>query len=180
MPGRRGFGPSASIEAQCFRSTRDSLLRAARPVGRSATALNQLVSRMALKSLLPEIQYRVSVHGTLAPRALPSFHTQKRTRLAESWSRRFACEQLYRRQRSTVFSYTALPFSGSRLHRLVMHGATVVRYTEGGRTTVGSYTEQVCKWSKILIFFRPNCTKLSSTNHNNTHDEVFWVRGEVQ
>src|SRR5271165_4617631 len=95
---------------------------------------------MALKSQLPEIQYRVSVHGTLAASAIPAFHTPQLTLNIASSSRVVCGERGSHRCLVTGFSYTGLPHSGSRLHRETAHDATGGRYTEVRRTTGEPYT----------------------------------------
>jgi hypothetical protein len=174
-----GCESSASIEAQSFHSTSDSPLRVTDPVGRSASALNQPVSRMALKSLLPQVQYRVSVHGTPASKDLPAFHTQNKTMLSRRVHHIFAKEFLAKGEGSTGVRYTGLPAGGSPLYRQAVHGATGVSYTETRHTTGGSCTNNGRKWPKKLTFFRANCTKLSSTKHNNRAVVLLGMKGGV-
>jgi hypothetical protein len=153
-----------------FCSTADSPLRRLRLVGRGATALNQFVARMAQKSQHCEVRYRVSVHGTPALGALPSFHTPIRS------ASRALNPILYARSAGrelgidTGFSYTASPGFRARLYREAMHAPTGGPYTEEGLITGESYTEQACKCAKKLTFLWPNCTKPSCTNHNNRAD----------
>ena len=180
MPGRSDQRSSASIEAQCFRSTSDSPLRGTDPVGRSATALNQLASRMALKSQLPEIQYRVSVHGTLAPKGIPAFHTQNRLMLPGRAPQMFAQKTHRHIEQSTGVSYTNLPASGSPLYRGTVHGTTGRSYTKLRGTTGGPYTVTYTNQPILLVISRANYTKLSSTNHNNRAVVFLGNRGGVQ
>ena len=111
---------------------------------------------MALKSLLPEIQYRVSVHGTFAAGGIPAFHTQNETMLSASGKHTFATNLRDRDEESTGVSYT-----------------------KHGGTTGDRYTEELRKALKSQLFSQGNCTKLSSTNHNYIGRCHFGVEGEV-
>ena len=131
---------------------------------------------MALNSQLREILYRVSVHGTVAPKGIPAFHTQNSRTNAVSMVRGFAPELASSEQGHTGFSYTALPTFGTRVHRQVMHAATGASYTEDAQITGGSYTKNLRKALKSQIFSQGNCTKPSCTKLNNSVD-VFWIEG---
>jgi hypothetical protein len=123
---------------------------------------------MALKSLLPEIHYRVSVHGTLAPKGIPAFHTQNERMLPGRAPQFFRQRMRTRAEQSTGVSYTDLPACRSPLYRRAVHGVTGFSYTKNRGTTGEPYTGELRKALKSQIFSQGNCTKLSSTNHNNS------------
>jgi hypothetical protein len=141
----------------------DSTLRAWKGVGSSATALNQLASRMELKSRPWEIYYRVSVHGTSAPKLLPSFHTRNSPTaacLAFAQTRRSEHSSL---TRITVKSYTDAPGCEARRYRSSTHAATGMSNTQQARNTVKPYTRNCSKCPVFHIFLPANCTKPSCT-----------------
>lgn len=153
-----------------FSPASDSHLLTAPTVDRSASALNQLDSPMAVNSQLREILYRVSVHGTVAQKSIPAFHTQKVQPTAATRSRSFAHELASRARTDTGFSYTVLPTSSARDHRQVIHTATGAPYTEVGVITGGSYTSGRCNYLESQNFFQANCTKPSCTKNYNIVD----------
>ena len=160
-----------------FHSTSDWHLPGVVPVGSSATALNQLNPCMALKSALRKPRYRVSVHGTLAEKRLPSFHTRVRSASMKRAAHDTAQITEVRAVHTTGVSYTLLPGSCSRLHRTRAHGLTVYPYTEIGRTTGVRYTAIRPNTPVPLRFPAANFTKPSSTNHNNRADVLFGIKG---
>src|SRR5437879_11449995 len=105
---------------------------------------------MALKSALRKSRYRVSVHGTLAEKRLPSFHTRVRSLQIARSSFGAARNSGARAGETTVFSYTLLPADRSPVHRTPAHGATVFSYTERGSTTGVPYTGVCAKLPKPL------------------------------
>ena len=135
---------------------------------------------MALKSALRKPQYRVSVHGTLAYQWLPAFHTRVRSAPIKRAVRDSGQIAEVRAIRTTGVSYTLLPGSCSRLHRTSAHATTAFSYTEIGLTTGVRYTEVRSNNPVPLRFLAANCTKPSSTNHNNKADVLLRIRGGDQ
>jgi hypothetical protein len=163
-----------------FSPAEDFGLRRNATVAIGATALNLLDPRMALTNPLPEIQHRVPVHGTRRTTAIPSFHTRTtpRPNCFESSTQHSRGHFFVRSV--TGFSYTELPGTHSWLYRLAVHVVTGVPYTELGQNTGGSYTETSHKTLEQLRELRRNCTKPSSTKHNNSVDVFLGRRGGVQ
>ncbi len=170
MRRRDGSWRYASIEAQCLRSTGDSPLLAAGAVGRSATTLNQLLYRMALESPLRSSGYRVSVHGTLARRAIPAFDTRNDFSSSTIRPDLFAEKAAAKGEGNTGAPYTDPPLYGAPAHREAVHAATGVRCTIVALTTGESYTDGAANYAASLGISESNCTKSSSTKENNNVD----------
>lgn len=151
-----------------------------RHVGRGATALNLLATRTHLKSQLREIRYRVSVHGTSGPRAIPSFHTQFSSPSEVRSTAEGVETSVAMLRRTTGVSYTAAPMFRTRACRRFMHRHTGEPYTARGEITGLRYTR---RWSNPAIFFGflpPNCTKPSCTKDKTSTTVVLSKWGGVQ